>query len=264
MTEEKREKPANEGTRPARATRNSKANQDQPKRLYRSKSERMLGGVCGGVAKYLNVDPVVIRIVWALAFLAGGTGFVAYIVGWFIIPEDPNEEEAPKKKETKTDSSMIWGLALIAIGGLLLVNHLDWFSFFPYWSWNPWGFHNFDAGMILPILLIGVGAFYIFSLSKKDKEISDAQTEKSKGGFSMEKRLTRSVSKKMIAGVCGGIAKYFNVDPSIVRIVSAVLTFMNPVLGVLLYIIMMVVIPEETAVESSSGSKASTSKAKAK
>lgn len=264
MAEEKREKAASEGVKPGRASRTSKANPDQPKRIYRSKTDRMIGGVCGGVAKYLNVDPVIIRIAWALAFFAGGTGVVAYIVGWIIIPEDPNEEEAPKKKETKTDSSMIWGLALIMIGGLLLVNYMDWFSFFPYWNWSLWGFPDFDAGMILPILLIGVGIFYIFSLSKKDRETSEIQTERSKGGSFMEKRLTRSVNEKMIAGVCGGIAKYFNVDPSIVRIVWAILTFANPILGVLLYIIMMVVVPDETAVESTSGSKASTSKAKAK
>ena len=59
------------------------------KKLYRSKSNRMLAGVCGGVAEYLNVDPTVIRVVWALVSLSGA-GVLAYIACAFIIPEKPD------------------------------------------------------------------------------------------------------------------------------------------------------------------------------
>ncbi|MCX6689912.1 MAG: PspC domain-containing protein [Methanoregula sp.] len=59
------------------------------KRLYRSKTERILGGVCGGIGVHLDVDPIIIRIVWVvLTRLSLGIGIVAYIVCWIIIPEE--------------------------------------------------------------------------------------------------------------------------------------------------------------------------------
>ena len=59
------------------------------KRLYRSKTERILSGVCGGIGVYLDVDPIIIRIVWViLTCLSLGIGIIAYIVCWIIIPEE--------------------------------------------------------------------------------------------------------------------------------------------------------------------------------
>jgi phage shock protein C len=59
------------------------------KRLYRSKQERMLGGVCGGLGEHLDVDPTVIRLVWAvIALLSLGTGLLIYLIAWLIIPEE--------------------------------------------------------------------------------------------------------------------------------------------------------------------------------
>ena len=59
------------------------------KRLYRSTSDRQLAGVCGGIAKYLNLDPTVIRILWVIITLFGFAGLIAYIACVFIIPEEP-------------------------------------------------------------------------------------------------------------------------------------------------------------------------------
>lgn len=59
------------------------------KRLYRSKSDKVLGGVCGGLAKYLGVDPIIIRLIWAVATLGYGIGLLAYILAWIIIPQEP-------------------------------------------------------------------------------------------------------------------------------------------------------------------------------
>ena len=56
------------------------------KRLYRSKKNRMIGGVCGGIGEYFNVDPTLIRLVWILFLFAGGAGLLAYIIAWIIIP----------------------------------------------------------------------------------------------------------------------------------------------------------------------------------
>lgn len=59
------------------------------KRLYRSKKEKILGGVCGGIAEYFDVDPTLVRLFWVLLFFAGGISLLAYIVAWIIIPEAP-------------------------------------------------------------------------------------------------------------------------------------------------------------------------------
>jgi phage shock protein PspC (stress-responsive transcriptional regulator) len=57
------------------------------KRLYRSKKDRMLGGVCGGIAEYFDVDPTIVRLIWVLLALTYGTGILAYLIAWIIVPE---------------------------------------------------------------------------------------------------------------------------------------------------------------------------------
>ncbi|MFN7036833.1 MAG: PspC domain-containing protein [Bellilinea sp.] len=61
----------------------------QTKRLYRSRQERMLGGVCGGLADYLGLDPTVVRLVFLLLFFLGGQGLLIYLIMWLIVPEEP-------------------------------------------------------------------------------------------------------------------------------------------------------------------------------
>ena len=60
------------------------------KKLYRSKSNRVLLGVCGGMAEYFNIDPTVIRVAWAVTSLFAFVGVVAYVVCAFVIPEKPD------------------------------------------------------------------------------------------------------------------------------------------------------------------------------
>ena len=57
-------------------------------RLYRSESERILGGVCGGIAEVYDVDPTLIRLVVVALFFGAGTGLLAYLVAWLIIPTE--------------------------------------------------------------------------------------------------------------------------------------------------------------------------------
>ncbi|MCR5398889.1 MAG: PspC domain-containing protein [Lachnospiraceae bacterium] len=57
------------------------------KRLTKSASERMICGVCGGLAEYLGTDPTVIRILWVIFSMLGGSGVVAYIIAAVIMPE---------------------------------------------------------------------------------------------------------------------------------------------------------------------------------
>lgn len=61
----------------------------QYKRLYRSKNERIIGGVCGGIGEYLKTDPTLIRLLWIILTFMGGSGIIAYLIGWIVIPENP-------------------------------------------------------------------------------------------------------------------------------------------------------------------------------
>jgi phage shock protein C len=61
----------------------------EPKRLYRSRHDRMIGGVCGGIANHFNTDPTIIRLLFVLGLLVVGGTFWAYIIMMIIIPEEP-------------------------------------------------------------------------------------------------------------------------------------------------------------------------------
>jgi phage shock protein C len=61
----------------------------EPKRLFRSRKDRILGGVCGGMGNYFNLDPVLVRVIWVVLLFAAGVGFLAYILAWIIVPEEP-------------------------------------------------------------------------------------------------------------------------------------------------------------------------------
>jgi phage shock protein C len=60
------------------------------RRLYRSIRDRMLGGVCGGLANYLNVDPTIIRLLWvAFTLFSQAPGLLLYVIAWIIVPAEP-------------------------------------------------------------------------------------------------------------------------------------------------------------------------------
>ncbi len=61
------------------------------KKLYRSKTDKKLAGVCGGLAEYLNMDPTVVRLLWILICVFAGAGVIAYFVCALIMPEKPND-----------------------------------------------------------------------------------------------------------------------------------------------------------------------------
>ncbi|MFA5106395.1 MAG: PspC domain-containing protein [Candidatus Micrarchaeia archaeon] len=62
--------------------------QEKVKRLFRSKKNRILGGVCAGVAEYLGIDPNIVRVIWIVVSLVYGIGLLAYIVMWLLLPEN--------------------------------------------------------------------------------------------------------------------------------------------------------------------------------
>ena len=61
------------------------------RRLYRSRTDRKIAGICGGLANYFDIDPVIVRLAWVLLFFLGGSGIFLYIVAWIIIPLEPLE-----------------------------------------------------------------------------------------------------------------------------------------------------------------------------
>ena len=67
------------------------------KRLYRSRENRVIAGVCGGIGEYFDIDPTIVRLIWVLSILVGGFGLLAYIISIFIIP-DKSGTRKPKKK----------------------------------------------------------------------------------------------------------------------------------------------------------------------
>ena len=59
------------------------------KRLYRSRTQRMIGGVCGGIAEYFDIDPTLVRLLFMLSIFAGGAGMILYILELIVMPEAP-------------------------------------------------------------------------------------------------------------------------------------------------------------------------------
>ncbi|UCH66785.1 MAG: PspC domain-containing protein [Ignavibacterium sp.] len=59
------------------------------KRLYRNRIDSMIGGVCGGLAKYFDIDPTIVRVLFVVSIFLGGGGILAYIILWIVVPEEP-------------------------------------------------------------------------------------------------------------------------------------------------------------------------------
>jgi phage shock protein C len=60
---------------------------EEPRKLYRSRDQRMIAGVCGGLADYFNIDATLVRVLFLLLAVFGGTGLVIYLVMWIIVPD---------------------------------------------------------------------------------------------------------------------------------------------------------------------------------
>jgi phage shock protein C len=61
----------------------------QTRKLYRSRTDRKLAGVCGGLAQYFNIDPTLIRVLFVVLAILGGSGLVLYLALWIIVPNEP-------------------------------------------------------------------------------------------------------------------------------------------------------------------------------
>ena len=72
------------------------------KKLYRSRKDTKIAGVCGGIAEYFNVDSNIIRLLAVLTIFFGGGGFIAYIIAWIIVPLEPVEDESSDKQTSRS------------------------------------------------------------------------------------------------------------------------------------------------------------------
>lgn len=76
------------------------------KKLYRSRTDRMMAGVAGGLAAYFNVDSTIVRLLFVLFALTGGPGLILYIIMVFVIPEEPYDNDLGKTKNDWTDRDL--------------------------------------------------------------------------------------------------------------------------------------------------------------
>jgi len=95
------------------------------KRLYRSRQNKVFAGICGGLGEYLNIDPVLIRVIAVIITIFGGSGFIAYIVGLILIPLEP--EASRKEEKVKTDKlkSQTEEMTVPAPVGLPIEKHIS-------------------------------------------------------------------------------------------------------------------------------------------
>ncbi len=202
----------------------------------------MIAGVCGGVGEYFNIDPVLVRILWVVLSVLGGSGVLAYIIGIIIIPEAPEtaegEEGTDNPKPHRSTNQTIWGVILITIGLIVLLNQFQIFRFFSHQFWH------ISWAVIFPIFLVLLGAIILFRRRSFDKEENEQKSERRGVDFS---GLVRLRQERKLAGVCAGLAYYLNIDPTIVRLLWIIGIFATGGVAILLYIIMAIVMPESDA-----------------
>lgn len=134
------------------------------RKLYRSSNDRVLTGVCGGIAEYFALDSVIVRLLWVVFTLMGGAGLLAYIIAAIVIPANP--QSAPVNENySRSDSydsgqrngsaakstSVVLGVILILFGASVLLK--DFIPFIP-------------RDMILAAALIGLGIFFLVRRSR--------------------------------------------------------------------------------------------------
>lgn len=148
-------------------------------RLSRSRSDRMLGGVCGGLGKYLGIDSNIVRFFFILFTLTGGFGVLLYLALWLIIPADDETTEVSGRPfdaaefgnrargmgadlrqamhNSNPNAAKILGIGLVVAGAVFLIQNLN----IPWLSW-------LRTDIFWPALLILAGAALVFRAIKKD------------------------------------------------------------------------------------------------
>ena len=160
---------ANAGSNQAQSDTQTAAGQTYQKRLYRDEQNKVLGGVCAGIANYLNLDPIIIRILWILLF---GISFFAYLLLWIAVPSTSVKEVGGVRKRLfrDLDKKVIGGVcagmskyfgvkvsivrALFLLPTILLVTNWNHFHLFQFWEFDD--FNNFFDVTFMP------GAIFVY------------------------------------------------------------------------------------------------------
>jgi phage shock protein PspC (stress-responsive transcriptional regulator) len=227
--------------------------------LYRHPSDKLIGGVCGGLAEYLNWNPVIVRVLWVVAtFATWGGGILAYLLLVMFLPTGTNmvgQVRPPAVELNQKGVTWAAGL-LIGFGGLWLLLNLGilpgmWRVF--------WGL----VGVIFwPALLIGAGYLLLRANRQSDlnqdilesaRKMTSSVGEKLpsgdqvKTGFAHLQQsmpLRRSRTNRMFMGVCGGMAEKFGIDANLIRLIWAAFAIGTLGLGALLYGLVGLLLPE--------------------
>ena len=200
-------------------------------RITRSQSDRLLTGVCGGVADYFSIDSTMVRLIWTFFTLFGGSGLLAYIIAILLIPDINFQERFSKLDSLK--SNPLWGVLFIFSGLILFLqyNHI----FYLFWA-SFWG--NF-INISIAFVLLGIGIYLLYNWQSQIK--SDNKNV-------LGNPLHLSIDDKKLAGVCGGLGESLVIDPNIVRFLWVFGTFMSFGVGIILYIILALILPEKIIV----------------
>lgn len=158
--EARRPEPQNESERPAEENApkaETPPPPPRPRRLERSRDDRVIAGVCGGLGAYFGVDAVLFRIAFVLLVFAGGLGILAYVLGWIFLPEEPRPGEAGATSafdraadavgDERRGGAVVLGIVFVGVGVVFLLD-VAWPDFL---SWE----------YVWPIALIAVGAAII-------------------------------------------------------------------------------------------------------
>ena len=193
------------------------------KRLERSRTDRVLFGVCGGFGEYFGIDADVVRMLWILSVLLGGIGVIPYVAAILLMPESLAPQAPPREGIARTI-----GLALIALAIFFFLRLIPVPGFgigvISLWSWR----------LLLPVVLLAGGALLVWPA------LRGATT------FASERRITRSVGNRVLAGVAGGIAEATGSDANLVRIAFVLATTLTSGFAIVIYVILILVLREES------------------
>ncbi|MFP4546497.1 MAG: PspC domain-containing protein [Fidelibacterota bacterium] len=140
------------------------------RKLYRNDKDKIIAGVCSGIAEYLNIDPVIVRIIALGLFFMHGFGLLTYIIAWVIIPpkefKDENEVEPAKKQSAGGSTKIIIGVILIIFGALVALDKSFYYTHFVTRVFHlTWEY-------FVPLALIIAGVFILMQ-GKKDTDKKD-------------------------------------------------------------------------------------------
>ncbi|MEM2077739.1 MAG: PspC domain-containing protein [Thermosphaera sp.] len=148
------------------------------KKLYKSRSNRVLCGVCGGIGHYVNIDPTIVRLLWVLiTILSPPAGLILYVVACIIVPDEPVPQQSgvtvqPSKPGVNVEGAvvMVVGIILAVLGGLMIFSVIAelWRSI------SPWGFIGVDERfkIVIGIVLMVAG----IALVLKQREMKPQPT----------------------------------------------------------------------------------------